>query len=132
MKKALALLLLIACLVWAGPVWAGDDDDLPQFPKIAPPDPLPDTECKDVAQPLTWGLGDWVSPTLRIHVEKTSWSISGSVAATGTNVVLEECRLNLSNDAESTFAGVRALDGHLYGAFGAANGKIKRLEFTRP
>ena len=125
MKKALALLLLLS-----GPALA-DEDNLPQFPKIAPPDPLPETACQGVAQPVNWGLGDWVSPTLRVHVEKTAWSISGSASSSGTQVVLEDCRFSLNTESDPVFAGVRAEDGRMYGAYWTAKGKVQRLELVK-
>ena len=125
MRKALILAALLAAPAWA-------DDDMPKFPKIAPPDPLPDAACAGVANPESWALGDWISPTLRVHVDQKTWSITGSASSTGAIVQLEACGLSLSADDAQIFAGVRAEDGGLYGAYWPAQGKVQRLVFHRP
>jgi len=132
MRRTLLILALLAGSVTASPALA-DDDDLPQFPKIAPPDPLPDAACDAVAAPLEWGLGDWIAAPLRIHVEKTAWTIAGGPKPlSGKTVSLEPCTIDLIDDQGSIFAGVRAEDGHLYAALWTDDGKVRRLNFKRP
>ena len=126
MKKRLALMLLLA-----GPAWAGDDD-LPQFPKIAPPDPLPETTCTNVANPMAWALGDWVGPNLRLHVDSAAWTLSGLVTKTGSTAQLDNCSLALNADQTPIFAGVRAEDGHMYGALWIDGKKVQRISLHHP
>ena len=126
MKRTLVVLLALASPALA------EDDNLPQFPKIAAPSPLPDPACDGVSQPLTWGMGEWISPTLHIHVDKLDWSISGSASHTGKTIQLDACSLSLSNDSTTLFEGVRAADGQLYGAYWPEHGKVQRLTLRRP
>ncbi len=124
--------LLVLALLIVSPAFA-DDDNLPQFPKIAPPDPLPDAACDSVAQPLEWGLGDWVAAPIKVHVEKSSWTITGGdKPRSGTVVQAEPCGIDLSSEQGPVFAGVRAEDGHLFAALWREDGKVRRMNFKRP
>ena len=127
MKKRLALILLLLSL----PAWA-DDDDLPQFPKIAPPDPLPEAACDQIAHASQWGLGDWVGPNLRVHVEAASWSLNGQTTKSGNSVTLEACSVNLNAESVPVFAGVRTEDGQMYGVLWTDSGKTQRIKLRRP
>ncbi|TAN66606.1 MAG: hypothetical protein EPN20_07110, partial [Magnetospirillum sp.] len=50
-------------LLAANPAWA---ENLPQFPKIGPPQPLPDPACNTaIANNGQWLLGNWVAPQAR-------------------------------------------------------------------
>jgi hypothetical protein len=126
MKRLLALL---ACLLISGPAHA--DDNLPQFPKVAAPDPLPDASCQNVASPLTWGLGDWASASLKLHLDKNGWILSGEVDASGTETQIDPCSFNLTANQDTVFKGVRAADGRLYGALWTPKGKVLRLILKR-
>ena len=126
MRKLLALLLVLASPALA------QDDDLPQFPKIAPPDPLPEAACEGVTQPLQWGLGDWVGPTLRLHVSATGWTIGGSTAKSGSAVQLDACTLALNGENGPVFTAVRAEDGRMFGAYWTDSGKVQRVTLHHP
>jgi hypothetical protein len=109
------------------------DDDLPQFPKIAPPDPLPDAACETIAKPLEWGFGEWVNDKVKVHVEKTKWTITGGAKPlSGSLVQTQACEIDLSTDQSQIFAGVRAEDGHMLAALWDENGKPHRLNLKRP
>ena len=120
MKKLLAILLLLA-----GPAWA-DDDDLPQFPKVAPPDPVPDAVCDAVAQPLKWALGDWAGGSLRLHVDGAAWTLSGLVTQSGTSPQIEPCGLTLG-ETTPILAAVRDEEGRMYAVLWTGSGKPRRL-----
>ena len=125
MKRILTGLLLLACPAWA-------DNDLPQFPKIAAPDPLPEAACTNVAQPLNWALGDWHSSSLQLHVDGGHATISGALAAHNAAVQLEPCGVTISNDQGPLFAGMRDENGRMYGVWWNADGKARRVLLTRP
>ena len=126
MKKLLTVLLVLASPALA------DDDELPQFPKIAPPSPLPEAACEGVADAQHWGLGDWVGPSLRIHVEATGWTISGDVGKSGGTSQLEPCGLSLNDQSGPVFTAVRAEDGRMLAAYWTDAGKAKRFTLHRP
>lgn len=127
MKKLLALMLVLLSF----PVWA-EDDDLPQFPKTAPPDPLPDAACDQIAQASQWGLGDWVGPNMRLHVEPAAWSLNGQVTKSGNTITLEACSISLTTDSTPVFAGVRTENGQMYGVLWTDSGKTQRILLRRP
>ena len=125
MKKLLIGLLLVALPAWAG------DDDLPQFPKIAAPDPLPEAVCTDVAQPQNWALGDWKGPGLQVHVTAAQAAISGALTAASAAVQLEPCGVTIGTEQGPLFAGVRDDNGRMYGVWWNAQGKPRRVVLTR-
>lgn len=59
--------------------------DLPQFPKIGPPQPLPEPSC-DVAQASdgAWLLGRWVAPGTRWSFERQGAGIGWTLDRKGT------------------------------------------------
>ena len=120
MKKRTALLILLAAPAWA-------EDSLPQFPKIAPPDPLPEAACDHVDQPAQWALGDWTGPNLTLHVEADAWTIAGAIGKNGTHPQLEACRLTLTDDQTPVFAAVRGQDGQMTAVWWNAAGKARRI-----
>ena len=112
-------------------------DDLPQGPKAAPPEPLPEAEC-DTAKPDNgeWLVGRWVAPYSKWEFRRggasdLTWSldqkpdinrslgwkegarIDGKVAA------VSACTLRLTagdgSDVAFSFDGVRTADGKIFG-----------------
>ena len=112
-------------------------EDLPQGPKAAPPEPLPEAEC-DTAKSDSgdWMLGRWVAPYSKWEFRRSAagdlvWSleqkpdinrslgwkdgahIDGKVAA------VSACTLRLTagdnGEVAFTFDGVRTSDGKIYG-----------------
>lgn len=108
---ALALLTTVLTPAWA-------DDDLPQFPKIAPPDTLPDPACDpSLAQSQGWAVGTWSSPSERIEISLEHWKASGDIDAQGTAVGIEQCTVHLgaSDPKLPGFDAIRTETGALYG-----------------
>ena len=122
MKKRLILLLLLTSPAW------GQDDELPRFPKIAPPDPLPEPACASVANPRQWGLGEWTNPVLRLHIAESGWTIGGRTQLSGDKIQLDDCTVSLNE----VFSGIRTEDGRMYGILRTANGKAERITLSRP
>jgi hypothetical protein len=117
-----APLLFVLALFVLGPAAStpalADDDKLPQFPKIAPPDSLPDAAC-DAAQANSkgWIVGTWVSAAAQITIAADRWQASGARDASGTIVTVDQCAIHLGNtDANlPSFDAIRTETGALYG-----------------
>lgn len=70
------VMLIIALLAVTAPTLAMAED-LPQFPKIAPPEPLPDAIC-DTTKPNDgqWLVGRWVAPQSRWEFTRNGTAIT--------------------------------------------------------
>jgi hypothetical protein len=136
MRPALARLCLLAlCLLTALPAAAdGDGDDkLPQFPKVRPPSPLPETTC-DASRPGggDWLVGRWVGPQTVLSFSRGAnslawvldrksaagefgWAAGGTIE--GIVVAATACtvRLTAGPDGAFVFEGVLTEEGRLYG-----------------
>lgn len=132
----------LACLL-ALPAAA---QDLPQFPKIGPPEPLPEATCDTQATNNgAWLLGRWVAPQARWEFVRgdgaIAWTLDqkGGVGAnfgwregaqiTGTVTRLSACTVSLSaGEGAFAFEGVLTDGGKLYGF--ATNPKGEHVRFV--
>lgn len=123
--------------------------DLPQFPKIAPPSSLPEAACDTgVANSGDWLLGRWVSPQSRWEFKRQDgalvWSLDrkGSINtgfgwSDGTRLdgvvrAISACSFTLSagND-QFVMDGVLTEDGKIYGAAANPKGDTARFLLRR-
>ncbi|HLO76721.1 MAG TPA: hypothetical protein VK196_09740 [Magnetospirillum sp.] len=142
MRVALTLIALLA----AFPALA---EDLPQFPKAAPPEPLPEPFCDTrAANTGDWLLGRWVAPQSRWEFTRSgsgiAWTldrkggmnqdfgwqdgtqITGTVeAATGCTVAL------VAGQGAFRFEGVLTESGKLYGFATSRKGEVVRFTLRR-
>ncbi len=129
-----ALALVVLALLSAGTAFAAEDDggNLPQFPKIRPPQPLPEAACDTtLANNGDWLLGRWVAPQTRFEFSRAApaiqWSLdrkgtsdefgwqSGAII-TGTVTTVTGCTARLSAGGDAfVFEGVLTDEGKLYG-----------------
>ncbi len=64
---------MIAAALVLLPVMVRADDGLPQFPKVGPPEPLPEAQCDTAAaSDGGWILGRWVAPRTRWEFTRTA------------------------------------------------------------
>ena len=94
------------------------DDDLPQFPKIAPPDTLPDAACDaSLAHTRDWAMGTWSAYGQKIEIAANHWRATGGSDSEGTVVTVEQCTIHLGgNDPQHPgFDAIRTESGALYG-----------------
>lgn len=74
-------LILAFLLLAATPAMA---QDLPQFPKVAPPEPLPDAICDTThASTGDWLIGRWVAPQSRWEFTRANGGIAWSLDRKG-------------------------------------------------
>jgi len=127
-------LALVAVFALAMPALA--DEDLPQGPKMTPPEPLPEPIC-DTAKPDTgdWLVGRWVAPYSKWEFSRAEGGLGfrleqkpdinrslgwkDGATFTGKVVTVSPCSLRLAagDNGEVAFAfeGVRTDDGKIYG-----------------
>ncbi|MGE5547710.1 MAG: hypothetical protein ACM33T_12485 [Solirubrobacterales bacterium] len=127
MRPVLTALLLAALALPAAA------QELPKFPKAAPPEPTPDPIC-DTAKPSggDWLLGRWVAPNTKWSFERAGgaigWTLErkGSInqdfgwqdgaTITGTVDKVSGCTVSLkAGQGDFLFDGVLTEDGKLYG-----------------
>lgn len=76
-------ILILAVLAAAIPALALAED-LPQFPKVAPPEPLPDAVCDTtLASTGDWLIGRWVAPQTRWDFSRNSGGIAWTLERKG-------------------------------------------------
>lgn len=139
MRNALILALMLA----AAPAAA---QELPQFPKIAPPEPLPEATCNTtLANNGEWLLGRWVAPQARWEFtragEGIAWTLDRKGGAnadfgwqdgaqiTGTAEKVTGCTVALvAGQGAFRFEGVLTEGGKLFGY--ATNRKGENVRFT--
>lgn len=143
-------LAFAAALLFALPALA--DDDFPQGPKAAPPEPLPEPIC-DTAKPDNgaWLLGRWVAPYSKWEFlsegagtafkleqkpdinRSLGWKDGASFG--GKVVALSGCSLRATagedDDIAFTFDGVRTDDGKIYGVAVNKSGQQLRWVLRR-
>ncbi|MCR6630025.1 MAG: hypothetical protein NVV74_08220 [Magnetospirillum sp.] len=140
MRPAFAL---AAILLAATPALA---QELPQFPKIAPPEPLPEASCDtSLANNGEWLLGRWVAPQSRWEFSRSgkgiAWTLDrkGGMNAdfgwqdgtqiTGTAEQVTGCTVALvAGQGAFRFEGVLTDSGRLFGF--ATNQKGDSVRFT--
>jgi hypothetical protein len=137
------ILAPLALLLAAAPALA---QELPQFPKVGPPEPLPEAFC-DTKQPNSgeWLLGRWVAPQTRWEFNRTEAAISWTLdrkggmnqdfgwqdgaQITGTTEAVSGCTVTLvAGQGAFRFEGVLTDSGRLYGF--ATNTKGDMVRFT--
>lgn len=141
----LAVILAVA-LGAAAPAWA---QDLPQFPKVGPPEPLPEASCDTtLANGGDWLLGRWVAPQTRWEFTRTggaiAWTLDrkgGSNAdfgwqdgaqITGTVEKATGCTVALTaGQGAFRFEGVLTESGKLYGYATSRKGEVVRFTLRR-
>lgn len=117
MTRFLTALLLLPLLLL--PAVGMADDDLPQFPKIAPPDSLPDAACEEsLAHSTAWALGVWSAGDSTVQIAANHWQTTGEASgAAGDIVSIDQCIIHLGNadNAKPSFDAIRTETGALYG-----------------
>ncbi|MBI5162468.1 MAG: hypothetical protein HY985_01045 [Magnetospirillum sp.] len=141
------LLALVFALAVAAPAVA---QELPQFPKAGPPQPVPDAPC-DVALPSSgdWLLGRWVAPQTRFEFgrakEAILWTMERKgglnedfgwdkgAAIEGRVVQVSACtvRLTAGEGDAFVFDGVRTDDGKIFGSATNKAGRNVRFVLRR-
>lgn len=140
-------LMFAALLAVAAP--ASADEQLPQFPKIAPPEPLPEAAC-DTALPNNgeWLLGRWVAPQSRWEFTRQSGAIAWTLdrkgglnqdfgwqdgtQITGTADKVTGCTVALvAGQGAFRFEGVLTESGKLYGFATSRRGEVVRFTLRR-
>lgn len=137
MRLAVALVLLSALPAVA--------QDLPQSPKIGPPEPLPDPACDTrIANNGAWLPGRWVAPQARWEFtakdDGIAWSLDQKAVGasfgwregariTGMVTKVTGCTLQLSaGEGAFVFEGVLTEAGKIYGF--ATNPKGEHIRFV--
>lgn len=138
--------LICAALVAAAPALA---EDLPQFPKIAPPEPLPEATCDTgLANNGEWLLGRWVGPQARWEFTRAAGAITwvldrkGGMNAdfgwqdgaqiSGTADKVTGCTVSLvAGQGAFRFEGVLTDTGKLYGYATSRKGEVVRFTLRR-
>jgi len=140
------IITLVAALLLAVPAWA---EDLPQGPKAAPPEPLPEPQC-DVSKPSNgdWLLGRWVAPLTKWEFLRTAnglvWTLDGKagvnadfikqdvVQLNGQISKVTGCTVNLTGgQGRFEFDGVMTDSGKLYGYAHNPEGQTVRYILRR-
>lgn len=143
MRLSLAALLMVAAL----PALA---QPLPQFPKAAPPEPLPEPICDTaLANNGAWLLGRWVAPQTRWEFTRAAdggiaWTLDrkGSInrdfgwaegaTISGTAEKVSGCTVALkAGEGAFAFEGVLTDSGKLYGFASNAKGDHVRFVLRR-
>lgn len=146
MTPALRQIGLIGLLLLSTVPAHAADDELPQFPKIGPPQPLPEAPC-DTAKASTgdWLIGRWVAPQTKWEFTRqgdaVTWTLDrkGSVNTdfgwqdgariTGTAEAVTGCTVSLvAGQGAFRFEGVLTENGKLFGY--ATNTKGDNVRFT--
>lgn len=140
------LAVTVAALVFAAPVLA---QELPQFPKIAPPEPLPEPTCDTgLANNGEWLLGRWVAPQARWEFTRAAggivWTLDrkGGMNAdfgwqdgaqiSGTAEKVSGCTVTLvAGQGAFRFEGVLTDTGKLYGYATGRKGEVVRFTLRR-
>ena len=135
--------VILALTLLAAPALA---QELPQFPKIAPPEPLPDAICDTrLANNGEWLLGRWVAPQSRWEFtragEGITWTLDRKGGAnadfgwqdgtqiTGKAEKVTGCTVELvAGQGAFRFEGVLTDGGRLFGF--ATNKKGENVRFT--
>lgn len=135
---------LLLGLLAAAPAWA--DENLPQFPKVGPPPPLPEATCDTaLANDGGWLVGRWVAPQTRweflreghaiVWVMDRKGNLNGEFGwqdgtrITGTTEQVTGCTVHLVADQGAfRFDGVLTDGGKLFGY--ATNAKGGNVRFT--
>ncbi|CAA7613199.1 hypothetical protein [Magnetospirillum sp. UT-4] len=138
-----AVLLASCLLLLALPAAA---QDLPQFPKAGPPEPLPEAPCDTaLANNGEWLLGRWVSPQSRWEFTRKDgailWSLDRKGSAAGDFGWYESTRIDgrvdkvtgctvamTAGQGAFVFEGVLTDPGKLFGF--ATNAKGAHVRFT--
>ena len=141
----LCLLATIALAPFAAPAAA---QDLPHFPKAAPPQPLPDPSCDATkADTGAWLIGNWVGPRTRLQFTRTAqgihWILNRQGGADefgwqdgatidGMVTTVSACTVQLkAGGGPFVFDGVRTEEGHIYGYATNQAGAAVRLLLRR-
>lgn len=137
--------ILIATLL-AGLFFPVGAQELPQFPKAGPPEPLPEAACDTTsANNGEWLVGRWVSPQTKWSFvrqgQAIAWTMERKSAlsdgfgwqegSTITGMVdkVSGCTVTMSaGEGRFVFEGVQTEGGKLYGF--ATNPKGDRVRFT--
>lgn len=141
------LSLSLAALCLAAPALA---QELPQFPKIAPPEPLPEPICDTgLANNGEWLLGRWVAPQARWEFTRAAdkgiaWTLErkGGMNAdfgwqdgtqiNGTAEKITGCSVTLvAGQGAFRFEGVLTDTGKLYGYATSRRGEVVRFTLRR-
>lgn len=138
--------LSLAALVLAAPALA---QDLPQFPKIAPPEPLPEAICDTaLANNGEWLLGRWVAPQTRWEFTRAGAAIAWTLdrkggtnpefgwqdgaQITGTAEKVTGCSVALvAGQGAFRFEGVLTDSGKLFGYATNRKGDVVRFTLRR-
>lgn len=138
--------LMLALLLAATPALA---DDLPQFPKVAPPEPLPEASCDTtLANNGEWLLGRWVAPQARWEFTRApggiAWTLErkGGMNAdfgwqdgaqiTGAAEKVTGCTVVLvAGQGAFRFEGVLTESGKLFGFATSRKGEVVRFTLRR-
>ena len=142
------LALLPAALLLAAALPAAAED-LPQFPKVGPPEPLPEAPC-DTARPSTgdWLLGRWVAPQARWEFSRSgeglAWTLErkggmnsdfgwqDGAQISGTAEKITGCTVSLvAGQGAFHFQGVLTESGKLYGFATGRKGDVVRFTLRR-
>jgi hypothetical protein len=143
MMRILAVLLPVACVMPAAA------QDLPQFPKAGPPQPLPEAICDTgAASSGDWLVGRWVAPQTRWEFARKdgglTWTMDrkGAIAedfgwTEGTSIGgavdhASACTVALSGGGGAfVFHGVLSDGGKLYGYATNRRGETVRFILRR-
>lgn len=135
--------VLAALLLAAAPAMA---QELPQFPKAGPPEPLPEASCDTgLANNGEWLLGRWVAPQAKWEFARANGGIAWTLdrkggmnqefgwrdgaQISGTADKVTGCTVHLTaGEGAFQFEGVLTDGGKLYGF--ATNTKGERVRFT--
>lgn len=146
MRPAMRFAVILAALVAAVPAWA---QELPQFPKIAPPEPLPEAICDTtLANNGEWLLGRWVAPQSRWEFTRSgaaiAWTLERKGSAnqdfgwqdgtqiTGAAEHVSGCSVVLTaGQGAFRFQGVLTDSGKLYGYATNRKGEVVRFTLRR-
>jgi len=143
-RLALQSALLAALII---PVHAQEDlDRLPQFPKLGPPDPLPEASCDTAeANGGGWLLGRWVAPRTRLEFtgkpQAIAWAMdrgggggefgwSSDSSVEGRVAEVSGCSVRLVADS-FVFQAVLTDGGRLYGFATSKAGADVRMVFQK-
>lgn len=144
------LVLTAAALLCAAPVLA---QELPQSPKVAPPEPLPEPICDTgLANNGEWLLGRWVAPQARWEFTRAAagsgadiaWTLERKGGAnadfgwqdgaqiTGAAEKVTGCTVTLvAGQGAFRFEGVLTDSGKLYGFATSRKGEVVRFTLRR-
>jgi hypothetical protein len=109
---------------------AANAENLPQFPKIGPPSPLPDPACDTAAaSDGAWLVGRWVGPGAKWLFTRDGFGWREGAVITGSVAAASGCTVTLAaGDNAFLFEGVLTDGGKLYGY--AVNPKGDQVRFV--